>query len=158
MAMHEGISHLAGVLGTWRGRGHGSYPTIRDFDYVDGMRFIDLGKPFLRFEQSTERPDGARMHVEAGFLRVPQPETVELVVAIPTGQSGMGLGRVSVDGTTIVIETDATVHCTPTAKRVDRIVRRFTFDGDRLEYRMRMVAVGVGLTLHLASELERVAD
>ena len=53
------------------------------------------------------------------------------------------------------IETDSSVQNTPTAKPVDRIVRRLRVDRDHLHYEMFMEAVGVGLTLHLSSDLTR---
>ena len=49
MSIHSAIAHLSPLVGTWRGQGHGEYPTIESFDYTDEWEFIDLGKPFLYF-------------------------------------------------------------------------------------------------------------
>lgn len=153
--MNPGLAHLSPLLGTWRGEGHGEYPTIESFDYIDEWEFIDLGKPFLLFIERTWNADGTPMHTETGYLRAPSPGTLEILAAIPTGQSEMGTGSCEVDADTLKLHTDAKVLNTPTAKRVDRIVRRFEVQGNELSYVMDMSAVGVGLTLHLTSRLIR---
>ena len=53
------------------------------------------------------------------------------------------------------VHTDASVQNTPTAKRVDRVVRSVRVEGDRMHYEVFMEAVGQGLALHLSSELTR---
>lgn len=152
--MHEAVTELAPLLGTWRGSGHGSYPTIESFDYVDEWEFTENGKPFVRFVERTWI-DGEPRHGETGYLRCRAPGIIEIVAAIPTGQAECGLGSVDVtDG--LVIATDATVLNTDSAKPVDRIVRRFAVTGDRLSYGMEMAAMDRELTLHLKAELRRV--
>ena len=54
------------------------------------------------------------------------------------------------------LATDAIVGNTDSAKRVDRIVRRFEVNGDELTYGMEMAAVDQPLTLHLRATLRRV--
>jgi len=53
------------------------------------------------------------------------------------------------------METDSSVQNTPSAKQVDRIVRRLRVDGDRMHYEVLMEAVGQGLALHLSSDVRR---
>lgn len=153
--MNPAIAHLSRLVGTWRGEGHGEYPTIQGFDYTDEWEFIDVGKPFLLFIERTWNAEGSPMHTETGFLRAPFPGTIEIVAAIPTGQAEMGTGSCAASGDTATLSTDAEVLVTPTAKHVDRIVRRFDLRGDILAYEMDMSAVGEGLTLHLRSRLTR---
>ena len=159
MALHPNLRDLAPLVGTWTGRGHGEYPTISEFDYRDEVTFTDVGKPFLIYAQRTWIGE-APMHVETGYLRGVGDGRVEVCVAIPTGQTENGVGTWEVttdeDGTDLlVIETDAAVACTPTAKPVDRITRVLECAGDHLTYEMSMSAVGRGLTLHLRSSLTR---
>ena len=146
---------LAPLVGTWRGPGHGEYPTIRDFDYDDELTFADLGKPFLAFTERTWM-NGEPRHTETGYWRMPAPGVVELVAALPTGQAEVGVGTATLTDGVLAIETDAAVANTPTAKRVDRVVRRLTLEGDRLHYEVLMAAVGRELTLHLTARLVRV--
>ncbi len=155
MSMHPAVAHLSHLIGTWRGEGHGEYPTIRSFDYIDEWEFIDVGKPFLPFTERTWNADGSPMHTETGYLRAPSPDTLEIIAAIPTGQSELGTGTCTMSDDTLTLTTDAESRCTPTAKRVDRIVRRYVVQADELVYEMHMSAVGLGLTLHLQSRLTR---
>lgn len=148
---------LARLAGTWRGDGRGCYPTIADFTYTDELAFTDLGKPFLHFVQRTWI-DGEPRHTETGYWRMPDPAAVEVVISLASGQAERGSGtcRTDEDGA-LVIETDSSVQNTPTAKQVDRIVRRLRVEGDRLHYEVLMEAVGEGLALHLSSDLTRQA-
>lgn len=153
--MHPAVSHLFPLVGTWQGDGRGEYPTITSFHYRDEWQFIDVGKPFLLFIERTWSADGSPMHTETGYVRAPSPTTIEITAALPTGQSEMGAGSCMASGDALVLETDAQVLNTPTAKSVDRIVRRYEVAGDELTYEMHMSAVGQGLTLHLQAHLVR---
>lgn len=157
-SLPDPIAHLEPLLGTWRGEGHGEYPTITSFDYVDEWEFAaPPGKPFVRFVERTWDADGQAKHTEMGYLRCPSRDVIEIVAAIPTGQAECGSGSVTVDDG-LTIATDATVQNTDSAKQVDRIVRRFEVTGDELIYDMEMAAVGQPLTLHLRARLRRVTD
>ena len=148
-------SQLRRLVGTWRGEGLGCYPTIADFGYTDEITFTDTGRPFLHFVQRTSI-DGQPRHTETGYWRMPNPDAVEVVIALPSGQAERGSGtcRTDDDGA-LVVHTDASVQNTPTAKRVDRVVRSVRVEGDRMHYEVFMEAVGQGLALHLSSELTR---
>lgn len=155
MDLNPAIAHLAPLVGTWRGQGHGEYPTITGFDYADQWEFGHLGKPFLAFTQRTWNAEGGPMHTETGYLRAPAPHAVEIVASLPTGQSELGTGSCVVTASGLLLDTDAAVRNTPSAKQVDRIVRRFAVEGDTLRYDLWMEAVGQVLTLHLHAELRR---
>lgn len=157
MALHPALAPLAPIIGTWRGPGHGEYPTISDFDYTDEWQFIDVGKPFLLFVERTWNAEGNPMHTETGYLRAPAPDIVEIVAALPTGQAELGVGSHLTAGGALTIATDADVRNTPSAKRVDRIIRRFVVRGDELSYEMEMAAVGRDVALHLRAQLARQA-
>ena len=155
MDLHPNVATLAPLIGVWRGAGQGEYPTITSFAYTDEWTFSHTGKPFVAFVQRTRSTSGAPMHTESGYLRGTGEGALEIVAALPTGQVEIGAGHAQTRDSVLVISTDAEVHATPSAKRVDRIVRTFRVDGDTLTIELAMSAVNQPVTHHLASQLSR---
>lgn len=155
--LHPDLAALAPLLGTWAGKGTGEYPTIEPFDYLEEVMFSHVGKPFLAYGQKTKAAaDGKPLHAETGYLRVPQPGRVELVLAHPSGITEIEVGTYAVTGDVIDIELSTTdVGLTPTAKEVTALGRSFRVDGDELSYSLQMGAVGQPLQHHLAAVLRR---
>jgi THAP4-like, heme-binding beta-barrel domain len=155
--LHPDLGALAPLLGTWAGRGAGAYPTIQPFEYLEEIVFSHVGKPFLAYSQKTKAvADGKPLHAETGYLRVPKPGHVELVLAHPSGVTEIEVGSYRVTGDVIDIELATTsVGLTPTAKEVSALGRSFHIDGDQLSYSVQMGAVGQPLQHHLAAELQR---
>lgn len=155
--LHPDLTALAPLLGTWAGQGAGKYPTIQPFDYVEEVTFAHVGKPFLAYSQKTKAvADGKPLHAETGYLRVPQPGHLELVLAHPSGITEIEVGTYSVTGDLIEMQMSTTaVGLTPTAKEVTGLGRSFRIDGDELSYSVQMGAVGQPLQDHLAAVLHR---
>jgi hypothetical protein len=155
--LHPNLQELAPLLGTWQGRGSGEYPTIEPFDYLEEVTFSHVGKPFLIYGQKTRAvADGAPLHAETGYLRVPQAGQVELVVAHPSGVTEIEVGTYTAHGAAIELEMTTTqVGLTPTAKEVTSLGRRFRLDGDELSYSLQMGAVGQPMQHHLEALLRR---
>ena len=146
---------VASLLGTWKGEGAGSYPTIDDFSYSEEITFTDVGKPFLHYVQKTRGPSGAPMHTETGYLRIPGDGTAEFVLAQPTGQTELCEGTVHTDGDTVVLEFRSSLLNSASAKQVTSTHRRYEFTPDAVTTTFAMAAVGQPLTHHLRSELRR---
>lgn len=156
--LHPAVAALGSLVGTWSGRGHGEYPTIEPFDYVEEITFGHVGKPFLAYTQRTRSPEGAPLHAECGYLRMPSPGRVELVLAHPTGVTEIDEGTATSDGTTLLIEVaSAVVGLTGSAKEVTALSRSIRVDGDELTYALGMGAVGQPLQHHLSATLHRTA-
>lgn len=167
--LHEAAQPLAFLLGTWRGTGEGSYPTIESFTYNEEITFSHVGKPFLAYSQKTRHAEtGAPLHAESGYWRPvgfspgASSFAIEVVMAHPTGilESMTGTFNASSDGSmdgTLDLACDP-VTGTGTAVEVAETARRFEVVGNRLDYRMSMAASGQPLTHHLAATLHRAPE
>ena len=113
-----------------------------------------MGKPFLFYMQKTwslanEEP----LHSEMGYLRPAGVNGIELVAAHPFGVVEISEGTI-VDGTIELRST--TLTATSTSDRIDAVVRKLTFSGDRLAYGFEMATSGQPLQFHLQATLQRV--
>ena len=68
--LHPDAEPLRFLLGTWRGRGRGEYPTVETFDFEEETAFSHAGAAFLSYRLRTWSPaSGAHLHSELGFWR-----------------------------------------------------------------------------------------
>ena len=155
--LHPDVRVLAPLLGTWVGSGAGDYPTIEPFTYLESITFTHVGKPFVAYTQRTRHPDtGAPMHAETGYLRVPRPGSIEIVMAQPTGLAEIYEGAVVGGDAPLVIDARSTsIGSTTSAKQVTITERTISVTGDDLHYTFRMAAVGQPLQHHLSATLRR---
>ena len=156
--LHPLCVPLAPLLGTWRGSGEGSYPTIDDFAYNEELEFGQVGKPFLSMTQRTrDSRTGAPLHAEAGYLRALPDGQLELVLVQPSGVVEVDVGSVTATASGLVVELEsAHVGLTPTAKSVTAVRRRLAFDGSVLISELWMAAVGEArLVHHVRAELSK---
>ncbi|MDN6747419.1 MAG: FABP family protein [Brevibacterium sp.] len=150
---------LQPLVGTWRGTGSGHYPTIEPFSYTEELVFRDVAKPFLVYQQRTWSPEGQPMHMETGFLRSPTPTTVEFVLAQPTGQAELAEGTLTPleEGLLLELQSPQVLVAT-SAKPVQATVRTYRLTKNQLAADFSMAAVGVTMTHHLHSDLDRAED
>ena len=154
MQLHPQCEHLGFLLGTWKGQGNGSYPTIESFAYNEEVTFGHVGKPFLAYSQRTRHADtGQPLHAEAGYLRALEDGSVEFVVVQPSGIVEMHQG--TVDGQRIELVL-ISVQTTASAKDVTDVTRTLWVtngSGPTMSYDISMAAVGQPLTHHLHADL-----
>lgn len=164
-ALHPDLAHVAHLLGTWSGTGHGEYPTIDPFDFAESVTFGHVGKPFLTYSQRTRSigtptQPAQPMHAESGYWRFPAPGRVEVVLSHPTGivEIEEGTIELGIDGTIVFELGTAFVAHSSSAKSVTGIERTIRIRGETLEYSVRMSAVGIPMQHHLAATLQREHD
>ncbi len=150
------VEPIAFLLGIWRGEGKGEFPTIQPFSYGEEVRFWHVGKPFLAYSQRTwAMDDGRPLHGEMGYWRPKPGGRLEIVLAHPTGVVEIQEGKVRGNE----VELGSTqIGLTSTAKAVTRLERSLRVRGDELSYEVRMAAMGVPLTHHLAASLTRAKE
>lgn len=164
---------VAWLVGTWKGRGKGIYPTIKDFDYMEETTFdwdSSNPRPLLLYRQQTYTLTGnppKPMHAESGYVRVITPvgsstKRIEFVISAPNGVSTVEEGVV--EGHTIKVKLTATSrsstarppHCTG-------LERTFVVDPDAmpptLHYTVDMATTKTPeMTRHLEAILTRWSD
>lgn len=152
--MHEALTPVSWLLGTWRGRGTGIYPTIDDFTYEEELRFWHSGKPVMSYSSRTSASDDGRaLHAEMGYWRPQDDGSIEVVIAHSFGLTEIMQGRI--ESRNLVFES-VSFEGTPTAKLVEAERRVITSTANGLSYEMEMDFGGHGLQNHLRAELHRV--
>jgi hypothetical protein len=154
--LHPSIAILAPLLGSWVGRGSGEYPTIEPFSYTEEVSIGHTGKPFLTYSQRTRSEDGQPLHAETGYIRMPSPGRIELVVAHPTGVAEVEEGSVAVTQVGLDLNVQSSmIAATTSAKEVVALSRSIRLSADALSYTLQMAAVGLPLQHHLSATLYR---
>ena len=151
--LHDAVAHLAFLLGTWRGRGRGEYPTIEAFEYDEEIVFDHVGDDYLVYTQRSWSPaDGSPIHLERGFLRPGGDGRVELTVAHVLGVTEVGEGPV---GPASFSVASSSIGRAATGSDVTSIERRYRVEGDVLSYQLDMTTGSTPLSRHLTAELRR---
>ena len=154
--LHPSIAILAPLLGSWVGRGSGEYPTIEPFSYTEEVSIGHIGKPFLTYSQRTRSEDGQPLHAETGYIRMPSPGRIELVIAHPTGVAEVDEGSVAVTQVGLDLNVQSSmIAATTSAKEVVALSRSIHVSAGALSYTLQMAAVGLPLQHHLSATLYR---
>jgi hypothetical protein len=155
--LHPDCGPIAWMLGTWRGNGHGDYPTIEKFQFGQELIFQQDGRPFFHYmarawvvdDDGNKVRDAAQ---ETGFIRARAEGRLEMVLAHNTGLSEIWYGQA--EGGKVELRT-AGIGFTESAKEVAEGHRIYgNVDGDLL-YAFDMAAVGQELQPHLWARLQR---
>ena len=155
--LHPDCGPIAWMLGTWRGNGHGDYPTIDPFQFGQELIFTHDGRPFFHYmarawvidDKGEKVRDAA---IETGFIRAVGDAKFELLLTHNTGFAEIWLGEA--DNGKFEWTTDAVVR-TGTAKDYSAGRRLYgNVEGDLL-YAFDMAAMGQALQPHLWARLKR---
>jgi hypothetical protein len=155
--LHPDCAPIAWLLGTWRGNGHGDYPTIDKFEFGQECIFTHDGRPFFHYmsrswtvdEQGNKLRDRA---IETGFFRCKASGELEVVMTHNTGFVEIWYGQAG--EAKVEITTDAVAR-TESAKDYAAGHRLYGLvDGDLL-WAFDMAAMGQKLQPHLWGRLIR---
>ena len=155
--LHPDCGPVAWMLGTWRGNGHGDYPTIDAYQYGQELIFTHDGRPFFHYmarswiidENGEKVRDAAQ---EAGFLRCRPGGNMELLLSHSSGISEIWYGKA--EAAKLELHT-AGVSFTESAKEVTSGKRLYGNVNSDLLYAYDMEAMGQPLQPHLWAQLER---
>lgn len=155
--LHPDCAPIAWLLGTWRGNGHGAYPTIDSFEFGQECIFTHDGRPFFHYmsrswivdDQGENVRDAA---IETGFFRCKASGDLEVVMAQHTGFAEIWYGRAG--AAKVEIATGAVAR-TETAKEYDAGHRLYGLVDSDLLWAYDMAAMGQELQPHLWGRLVR---
>ena len=155
--LHPDCAPLAWMLGTWRGNGHGDYPTIEKFEFGQELIFTHDGRPFFHYLSRTWIIDGDGKKVrdgalETGFVRCLPEGKVEVLLAHNTGFAEVWYGEAG--DARLEIVTDAIVR-TESAKEVVGGKRLYGYVEGDLLYAYDMAAMGQSLQPPIWARLQR---
>ncbi|MFC7404543.1 FABP family protein [Georgenia alba] len=154
--LHPDCTPVAWMLGSWRGNGHGHYPTIEKFHHTEELVVSHDGRPFLSYVSRAWLIDDHAEKIrpaasESGFLRCRPGGEIEMVLAHSTGVVEVWSGRM--DGRRLELVTDSVAR-TGSAKEYVGGRRHYELlDGD-LVWSMDMAAVGEPIQPHLWTRLK----
>jgi hypothetical protein len=158
---------LSWLLGRWVGVGVGGYPTVPEFRFGQEVDFSTDGRPFLSYWSRTWLLDENGQQVkplamETGFWRPRPDNTVELVLAHPTGYAEVWVGQITVSGieNAVITGAKAELHSdvvarTASAKEYTSGQRLYGLVQGDLLWAYDMAAVGHPLTSHVSARLKR---
>lgn len=141
------------LLGVWEGEGRGLWSSDPVFRYRERVEFTEQGGPFIAYRQSTSTLEGDRkLHAEAGYLRPGPDQSLEMVLAQPTGLVEVHTGRVT--GQRIALRS-VSVGRSPRAVAVTDVARVIEVTGPVLAYHLDLAMNGEPLAAHLEARLHR---
>jgi len=155
--LHPDCAPVAWLLGTWRGNGHGDYPTIEPYQFGQELIFTHDGRPFFHYfarawilDEDGEKVRDAAL--ETGFLRCRPEGRMELLLSHNTGFVELWYGEAGAGK--LELSTDAVVR-TESAKEYVGGHRLYgNVEGDLL-YAFDMAAMGQELQPHTWARLQR---
>ncbi len=154
------ITLLKLLAGEWVGTGHGGYPTIESFEYLETLSLtLDEARPLLHYEQKTRRrnvgqTDFIPSHWETGFLYLLSDNQVEVANAQIGGRVEVLVGTIEPAPAGLVLRLQSSHFAND--PRMQESSRTIMVNGDTLHYTMHMLTTKVPqLALHLEATLER---
>ena len=158
--LHPDLNPLAWMVGTWRGKGRGEYPTIEPFEFAQEVVFNHDGRPFLSYYSRSWIIDSDGEIIrpaasETGFWRPKENNVLEVLISHNFGITEGWLGRH--DGPKIQLALDH-AYSTPTSEQVTDGQRLYGLVEGQLFFAYDMATPTQELHAHIWSTLERQSD
>jgi THAP4-like, heme-binding beta-barrel domain len=148
-------SHLAPLVGTWRGGGQGTLPGMPEFGFEEEIRFEDLGSDLAYSQRAWDPESGRVRHAESGIWRLTEDEVLVATFASPR-RTEVAEGTIR-NGHTVLVSTNTAAGSG--AKRVTSSQRSYRVVGDELTYEFAMTTGEASRPEpHLAGALRRVPE
>ena len=147
------------LVGEWSGTGHGEFPTIQSFEYLETLRFNADGRAFVHYEQRTQRRSDAQddylpSHWESGFIRLLPDGVVEMVNVQGSGRLEVLRGALEQTDDGLVLDLKSTAFLNDS--RMVEAARTITLEGETLSYTQSMHTSAVpSQVLHVQAMLTR---
>lgn len=156
------IKALAFLVGTWRGEGTASFPSINTTGYFDEIIFeLDEDTEVISYIQKTcYKIDGAKgktLHMESGYIKIKESGACELSNSQSNGRTEvlnllmMRPGKVK--------QLYFVSHLFLNDPRMIKSKRDITVEGDVMKYEMKMATQkNTEVQTHLVSTLYKIND
>ena len=147
------------LIGEWSGTGRGEFPTIEPFEYLETISFAGDHRPFLHYEQRTQRRSAGQTeyvpsHWESGFLRLLPDGEAELVNTQSSGRLERLTGSFERTATGLILRLQSTAFLND--PRMVETSRTITVDGNSMHYTQNMYTTAVpGPAHHVEARLRR---
>ncbi|KAK4484960.1 hypothetical protein RD792_007565 [Penstemon davidsonii] len=154
-AVHPAVQPLSYLLGTWKGQGKGTYPTIiSPFHYSEELQFSHSpNKPVIAYSSKTWKlGTGVAMHSESGYWRPKIDGTIEVVIAQSTGLVEVQKGTYDAEQRSVKLKSELVGN----ASKVKEITRVFEMVDGELSYVVEMATNVTDLQSHLKASLKKL--
>jgi hypothetical protein len=146
---NQELLHL--LIGEWSGTGRGEFPTIEPFEYLETISFAGDHRPFLHYEQRTQRRGAGQTeyvpsHWESGFLRLLPDGGAELVNTQSSGRLERLTGALEQTETGLILRLQSTAFLND--PRMVETSRAITVDGNDMHYTQSMHTTAVPEPAH----------
>ncbi|MBI5929296.1 MAG: FABP family protein [Chloroflexi bacterium] len=138
------------LIGTWRGKGTGEYPSIAPFSYIEEIKFQDNGfRDVIQYEQRTwlDEARTSPSHWETGLIRLLGEHEIEIINAQIGRRVEVLVGDIELKGPQhFVIDLNSITIANDV--RMVGTQRHIEISGNQLFYTMSMAMTKVPTTTH----------
>ena len=160
-SVEELFEELRILVGNWRGKGSGQFPTIEAFRYLEETAFSgNPGEMLVHFEQKSWLLDEADkivkpLHWESGFFIPAEDGRIDILNAQNSRRVEVLRGESRVENGSWMLAAKSVLHGYD--PRMAGTTREFEVSADTLRYRICMATDKVGeIQPHLEAELKRI--